>query len=986
MTASHALLFTDLVDSTRLAEQLGDVRSAELFAEHDRLARSLLAQHGGREIDRSDGFFLLFDAALEACRFALAYQRATRPLGLAARVGLHVGSVALRANPLADVARGAKPLEVEGLAKPLAARVMGWARGGQTLLSAAARQAVAGQLPAEAELDSHGHYRLKGIDDPIEVHELGERGVTAFAPPADTPKAYRVVRAGEFWSPARDVRHNLPTERDSFVGRSAELHQLALRFDAGTRLVTLLGPGGTGKTRVACRFGWMWLGDWPGGVTFCDLSEARSLDGIVLAVASAFGVPIGRDDPVVQLGHIIAGRERCLVIVDNFEQVVAHAEATIGRWLDRAPEAAFIVTSRERLQLRGEQVFPIEPLPFDDDALTLFATRARAQQADFVLDDTNRAAVAQGVRLLDGLPLAIELAAARVRALSPAQLLERLRDRFRVLSGARGAAARQATLRAAIDWSWQLLEPWEQSALAQCSVFEGGFTLGAAEAVLDLSAWAQAPLVFDVIQALSDKSLLRTWAPKHESRFDIDEPHFGMYISIHEFAAEQLQALGAAAVQACQARHGEHFAHFGTDGAIESLSRHGGAKRRRVLALELDNLLAACTRAAARRHTPVAQACFQAAWEVLELRGPATLAITLGTQLLSLPQLDGAQRCAVLKRVGTSLRVAGRVDEGVALIEEALQIARARGDRAREAELLNQLGNFRRGQGRAQFARECLETALAMHRELGNRRLEGQVLGNLGIIHAEAGHFDEARRHFEQALVAHREVGNRRFEGIDLSNLANVFLDQGQPEPGIEHCTQALQIHRELDNRREAGITLANLGQLHKLRGDPAQARRDFEASLTVAREVGFRYFEGHTLGLLCELLGDEGQLDEAMSRSEQALAIHRSIGSRREEGMTLALRGGLLARLGRFDEAWRAFAQGAEVLRDLDDPYHLAALIAARGGAELVAGLHDAAQRSLDEAECIAAPLNLPAGSAAARELSRLREGLAAPTGAAPS
>src|SRR5512134_1529619 len=172
-----------------------------------------------------------------------------------------------------------------------------------------------------------------------------------------------------------------------------------------------------GKTRIARRFGWTWLGDWPGGVTFCDLSEARSLDGIVLAVASAFGVAIGRDDPVVQLGHIIAGRERCLVIADNFEQVVAHAEATIGHWLDRAPEAAFIVTSRERLQLRGEQVFPLEPLPLDDDALTLFATRARAQQADFVLDDTNRAAVAQLVRLLDGLPLASELAAARVRVL-----------------------------------------------------------------------------------------------------------------------------------------------------------------------------------------------------------------------------------------------------------------------------------------------------------------------------------------------------------------------------------------------------------------------------------------------------------------------------------------------------------------------------------------------------------------------------------------
>src|SRR5262249_21244683 len=159
---------------------------------------------------------------------------------------------------------------------------------------------------------------------------------------------------------------------------------------------------------------------------------------------------------------------------------------------------------------------------------------------------------------------------------SPAQLLERLRDRFRLLGSVRGAAARQATLRAAIDWSWQLLQPWEQSALAQCSVFDGTFTLAAAEAVIDVSAWPQAPAVLDGIQALPDKSLLRTWTPKHQGRFDIDEPYFGMYISIHDYAAERLRAFGDAHVLVCQARHGEHFARLGTDAALESLSRHGG--------------------------------------------------------------------------------------------------------------------------------------------------------------------------------------------------------------------------------------------------------------------------------------------------------------------------------------------------------------------------------------------------------------------------
>jgi predicted ATPase/class 3 adenylate cyclase/Tfp pilus assembly protein PilF len=977
----HALLFIDLVDSTALVERLGDARSAELFAAHDGLARALLAEHGGHEIDRADGFFMLFQGVADACRFALAYQRGTERLDLRARVGLHAGPVVLRHNAPADVARGAKPIEVEGLAKPLAARIMGLAHGGQTLLSAAARQAL-DEPPAAAELCSHGHFKLKGIDEPVEIHELGERGLSAFTPPADTLKAYRVARAGDFWSPARDVRHNLPIERDSFIGRSAELHQLALQIDAGARLVTLLGPGGTGKTRVARRFGWTSLGDWPGGVYFCDLSEARSVDGILIAVASAFGVAIGRDDPVLQLGHAIAGHERCLVILDNFEQVTAHAEATLGRWLDRAPDAAFIVTSRERLQLRGEQVFPVEPLPLASDALALFEARARAQDTQFVLDDAHRATVAQVVRLLDGLPLAIELAAARVRVLSPAQLLERLRDRFRVLAGARGSAARQATLRAAIDWSWQLLDPWEQSALAQCSVFEGAFTLGAAEAVLDLSAWPAAPMAIDVIQALADKSLLRSLPARHEGRFHIDEPYFGMYISIHEYAAERLQGFGDAAVQACQARHGEHFAQLGTDEAIELLSRHGSVRRRHLLALDLDNLIAACTRATTQGRNAVALACYQAAWEVLELLGPATLAVTLGRQVLNIAGLSDAQRGAVLRRVGISLRIAGRVDEGAALLEQALALARARGDRAAEADLLNQLGNLRRQQGQVAFALECNARALAMHRELGNRRLEGQVLGNLGIIHAESGRFDEARALFVQALVAHREVGNRRFEGIDLSNLANVDLDQSRPDAAAAHIEQALAIHREMGNRREEGIAFHNLGTMHQLRGDAAKARSALEESLRIAREVGFRHFESMSLGSLCAVLADEGDFADALRRAEQALAIHRALGNRREEGHVLAQCGDLLARCGRFDEAWRAFEQGVAVLGPIGDALQLALLVAQRGRAELAAARRTDAERSLAEAQAIAAPLNLPDGSQAALAIAQLRKQLGASSG----
>ena len=364
---------------------------------------------------------------------------------------------------------------------------MATALGGQTLLTADARDAL-GATPLRVQ--SHGFWRLKGVHDPMELFEVGDTQAP-FTPPPDEDKAYRVVRIDGLWQPLREVRHNLAPERDAFIGRSAELQSLALQLQSGSRLVCLLGPGGTGKTRLARRYALAWLGEWPGGVYFCDLSEAHSLEGIHFAVALALGVPLGKDDPAVQLGHAIAGRGRCLVILDNFEQVQQHATATVGRWLDRAGEATFVVTSRERLHLEGEQVLAVEPLRLDSEAIELFAVRARAQRPGFELDEGTRHAVAEVVRLLDGLPLAIELAAARVRVLSPAQIVERLKDRFVLLAGATGAAARQATLRAAIDWSWELLTPWEQTALAQCSVFEGGFTLEAAELVLDLARLAR---------------------------------------------------------------------------------------------------------------------------------------------------------------------------------------------------------------------------------------------------------------------------------------------------------------------------------------------------------------------------------------------------------------------------------------------------------------------------------------------------------------
>ncbi len=979
MSEIVALLFTDSVDSTLTTQRLGDERALALWTEHDRRARDLLRRHHGREIDRADGFLLLFDAAADAARYALDYHAAMAGLGLAARAGLHVGAVVLRRASADDVALGAKPVEVEGVAKPFAARVMALASGGQTLLSAAARQALQGAgLDAAVQVRSHGHYRLKGIDEPVEVFELGAVPQCSFTPPGDADKSYRVVRSGDLWQPVRTIARHLPAERDAFVGRGAELQAIARHFDEGARLVTLLGQGGTGKTRLAVRYGHAWLGDWPGGVWFCDLSEASTLDGIHYAAGSALGVRLGAGDAAVQLAEAIAGRGRCLVVLDNFEQVAQHAAATLGAWLDGAPEAAFMVTSRERLNVAGEVVQQVDPLPLNGPAIELFVVRAQAQRPGFVLDDAQRAAVAEITSLLDGLPLAIELAAARIAVLSTAQLLLRLRDRFALLAG-RGGSGRQATLRAAIDWSWRLLSPWEQSAFEQCSVFEGGFTLAAAEAVIDLAPWPDAPPVVDAMQALLDKSLLRRWVPPQaQPRQELDEPYFGMYLSIHEYATEKRRSRGLDVERALQLRHGRCFAESGSDAAIEALAMHGGTQRQQALRQELDNLVAACRRAVTRGDGEIAVACYRAAWEVLALQGPFGVGVALGGEVVAMEGLD-VQLAETARLIQSEALIRVGAAEGMeAAFAEALVRVRALGDRRLEGRILSRIGNICLWEGRHGEAHDHYAAALECFRDIASPLLEARMLGNLAIAHHEQGRPAEALAHYEAALAIEREIGSRRDEAITLCNLADLLGGQGRTDRARATFAAALPLLRELGDRDTEAVTLGQLGSFELEQGLVDEALATMRAALALAREIGNRRLHAFTLRMLSDALIESGELEGAREALEQALAILRLVPNRRVEAQAL---GGLVMvalRQGRTAEAAAGLAEAEAMLRELDDRPLLAELLCTRGLVELARADRAAACAALAEAERIAVVVNADAASGLGRRIERLRRVLA--------
>ena len=1012
----HTLLFTDIVDSTSRVERIGEAAALDLWERHDRLARDLLVRHEGREIDRTDGFFVLFARPRQAAAFAIDYHAMANGLDLHARVALHHAAVTLRENAPADVARGAKPIEVEGLAKPFAARLLGLAAPGQTLASASVRDALVG---GGHTLQSHGHYRLKGVAEPVEVCELG-RGVDhAFAPPPDGDKAYRVVRshAGGLWQPRREVRHNLPAERDAFVGRGAEMNTLAAQLEGGARLVTVLGTGGTGKTRFVRRFALSRLGDWPGGVLFCDLSEARTPEGVLGAVAVAAGAPLATGDAIVQLGHVLAARGRCLVILDNVEQVLEPVAEALTRWLDRAGQASFLVTSRERLRLDGELVLPLEPLPLVTEAMELFEIRARAQQPDFRVVAANRAAVSGVVRLLDGLPLAIELAAARSRVLTPTQLVERLRDRFSLLGGARGTAARQATLRGAIDWSWELLDTAEQQAFAQCAVFEGGFTLAAAEAVLEPPGATQGPPVLELIQSLIDKSLLRTWtAATGRETAEVDEPRFGMYVSLQEYARERLDASGDA--PAAEVRHGRFFAAHGTPDAIDALSREGGVKRWQGLARELDNLVVACRRAIARGDASTAAAAHAAAWAVLERQGPLSLGIALGEQVVAVAADDPAARLVACMTTGSAAHDGGDPHKAGRLLDEAVSLARRLGDRRAEGVSLGLLGDLRFDQMRIDEALAHLESGLATSRAVGDVVAEGRTLGRLATLEWHRNHWDAFDERCAAALAKFREVGSRHRECSVLNLLAIRCHRQGDSPHALDLYRQTREAAQAGGNRNQEATALGNIGGLLTDLGRFDEALATLDAGLSLTRETGSRLLEGLMLGYIGVVHEEQGRTDAACEHYEAALAIARETGNRRHEIYLLGSLGALHAAAQRFDAAGGCYAtaiaaardaqdlhdcgrllgglgklhwmrgdleaaeaalgEGENLLRATGDRVELPKLLCTRARVDLARGRAAAARAALAEAELGAAAFGVAPGSELARDLDDVRRGIA--------
>lgn len=710
------------------------------------------------------------------------------------------------------------------------------------------------------------------------------------------------------------VRGNLPAEAGSFVGRVADLDALAEDFRRGERLVTLLGPGGAGKTRLALRYASRHLAGPPvptGGAWFCDLTEARTLQGVAGTVAAALGIPLVGDaaGSAERLGVAIAGRGPLLLVLDNFEQAVEHAPATVGRWMAAAPDARFLVTSRELLRLDGEVAHEVENLS-EPEAVQLFLERAKAVRRGWTPSADETPIVAEIVRRLDLMPLAIELAAARMTTFGPARLREMLSKRFELLAGARrSATSRQSTLRGAIDWSWGMLKPWEQAALAQASIFRGGFTVEAAERVIDLAFVPDAPWVVDVLQSLREKSLLRA------TEVAGGDLRFGMYESIREYAAGRLDETKGER-HAVEVRHAEFYLHEGEQLAA-GMEAHGGTERMRRLMPEVDNVESIHRRAIGAT-PPDAASALRAACvlePVFVLRGPLGVLLSMLDSAISVapPNVDPGLLVKALQARGGARAISGSAGEGIADLERAIAIARESGKIELLARLHGDLGRARLAAGKMAEAATSLDESIA---------LAGSDPGALGfaracraMCHHFQGRFQEARAAYEEALEHLAKTGNRRLGTKVLGNLGLVHESLGDFERAQALFEQSLASGRALNDQRHEGIVLGYLGVLHQEKGRFAEARRHYEDAIVKLREVGDRNSEAESTGYLGVLLHEEGNMMQAQERYERAVDVFRATGAKHLEGLYSSFLGALHAVAGRLDQARASFRVAAAAL-----------------------------------------------------------------------
>jgi predicted ATPase/class 3 adenylate cyclase/DNA-binding CsgD family transcriptional regulator len=929
------LLFTDIEGSIRLWEADREAMAAA-SARHNRIVREQIEVAGGHVVKTvGEAFRAVFADPAAALASAVAIQRAAGterwPPGvpIRVRVALHSGACVERDG------------DYLGPVVNRVDRLLAVGHGGQVLVSGAACELLAGRLPGGIVLRDLGGHHLKDLGRPERVFEVTGRGLA---------RGFGPLRSLD--DPA--LRHNLPSQATSFVGRVAELAELRSLVSGGSRLVTIAGPGGIGKSRLALQVAAEALDGAGDGVWLVELAPVADPELVARTVAAVLGVREEPGRPMLDTLVDAVGDRYLLVVLDNAEHVLGASAKLADAMMRSCPRACLLVTSREPLGTSGEHVFRITSLavpPADlaapgrlaaFESVQLFTEHAAMHRQGFALDAANAAAVAAICVRLDGIPLALELAAARLSSLSVPEISSRLDQRFRLLTGgSRTALPRHQTLRALIDWSYDLLNPEERIAADRLSVFAGGWTLEAADAVTSGGGTGEWQ-VLDHLGALVDKSLVQAEELHGSTRYRLLE-------TVRQYAAERLALRAGADLDETRAAHRDYYLDL-VETARTHLRGPDEAAWLDRLEIEFDNIRAALAFSVADPDSaePGLRLAAGLHW-FCNMRGHGGEILEALNVLLERP--DARMPTPARARALTAschLRDRFGDDSAVpSLAGEALRIARGLADGAVAADALSHLCWFRYEHGDLPAALAQVDEAVGLAQSTGDPRLIADLLGHRAVFEAEAGDLDAALADQEEALALSRATGDNYRLAITLTNLGVDELAAREFGAARAHLQEANML---ADNLRYPNLSAGlreNLGFVDLIDAEPRNARRLFLDSLDTARITGVKssYIRGALLGLALAAGADD---DPAVAATLHGVADEHA--GRAFTGIEVGLRdrdhAHLRATLG--DAAFEAAYRHGRTLSQAD-AIALATAAGPESGAELAVPVPAAGQATAD-------------------------------------
>lgn len=902
--------FTDIEGSTAILQRLGDRRYAELLAAHRSLLRTIFADTGGIEVDtQGDAFFVAFQSVRQAVAAAIAAQQAMTTFSwpqaapVRVRIALHTG------EPVGTEAA------YVGLDVHRAARICAAGHGGQVLLSQTTYSLIKDDLPPVATLRDLGEHRLKDLQRPERIYQLLH------------PDLLEVL------TPLRSLNvlpNNLPAQMTTFIGRGPEMAAVAGLLNQ-TRLLTLTGAAGAGKTRLALQVAADQLDRYADGVWLVEL--APLVDPALVPQRAAAALRL-REQPGRSIMDILVDHLKplqALLILDNCEHLIEACAHLAEQLLQASPGLTVLTTSREPLGVFGELMYPVPPLAVPDlrrlpspDALTqyeavrLFVDRAASRQLHFKLTDANAVAVAQICTTLDGIPLAIELAAAKTAVMAVGDIAARLGDRFLLLrGGSRTAPPRQQALEAALDWSYDLLTDAERTLFNRLSVFRGGFTLEAAEGVCGDGAVAN----------LVSKSLVLMDAQVTPARY-------GLLETVRAYGRRKLLASGEE--PAVLARHRAWYLRWAEQ--VEPMLATADDPWLDRVEAEHDNLRAAIEASLDAGDADAALRLPSALFRFWLVRGHWTegrqdLEAALAMKGAVSPDL----LAKATSRAAALAQYQGDYGRAEALGRESLRMQREMGDRGGMAHSLMTLGNIAYRQGDYAAAWELHEESLTYGRAAGDKASMAASLVNLANVAVHRSEYDRALGLCHESLDLFRQLGDRRGTAFVLNLLGVLASDQGDYATAQARFEEGLAIQRELGDRRGIERSLSSLGLIAREQADLAKARELYEQSLAIGRELGHKAGMAFSLRGLAAVAGLEDHPAEAESLFCESLRIETALHSRPDiaaclEG--LARTSGDLERAARLLGAASALRESAHsAVSQFEQAHHARRLAEVRSG-----------------------------------------------------